>query len=260
MPPGFFRWRNSADDRRAVLGRSRARAASCRSTRFHLPRRLRRTVAPRRLRGRAATAISPRSCAAAPRRPRSGPRPGSTTRSSRLYAALHRQGHAHSVEAWHRRRSWSAGSTAWRWAARSSARACSAASPTPARSRSPIWSRGSDPRRLRAARHPIRDRASRRSSARSRFRARAIAAGSTEALGGDRPISRRRARRRRGGVGFAVEHVDVVDRVLHRRHRRARGEHPAAEDALRSTAVAAGPDLVDDRGRPRSPASPRAAA
>ena len=41
---------------------------------------------------------------------------------------------------------------------------------------------------------------------------------------------------------LAIEHVDVIDRVLERRQRRARGEHPAAEHAQIPLARA---DLVD---------------
>ena len=59
-----------------------------------------------------------------------------------LYRDLFELGHCHTVEVWDGRRS-SAGSTAWRSTAPSSARACSPTSAMLRRSRSSIWRRGS---------------------------------------------------------------------------------------------------------------------
>ena len=112
---------------RAVLGRSASAAACCRSTASTCRagcaalcgRAGSRSAATRISRG------SSRGCAeATEERPKTWinerDRPA-------LCRAVHRQGYAHSVEVLARRRDWWAGFTAWRWAARFSARACSAA-------------------------------------------------------------------------------------------------------------------------------------
>ena len=107
---------------------------------FHLPKRLLRTVlsGPYRVTADADFRGVITGCAA--------PAPGRedtwiNPEIEQLFLALHRQGHAHSVEVWQGRR-WSAGSTAWCSAPPSSARACSAVPATPPRSRWCIWWRG----------------------------------------------------------------------------------------------------------------------
>ena len=76
------------------------RAASSRSTAFTCPAGSRARYAPGAS-GSAWTAISPASCAGCARR--TGRRPESWINGPifEAYCALHRQGHAHSVEAWH---------------------------------------------------------------------------------------------------------------------------------------------------------------
>ena len=67
--------------------------------RFHLPRRLARTVRPERFEIACDRAFAGVMRGCAEPRP-DGRRPGSMTRSSRLYGALYERGHAHSVEAY----------------------------------------------------------------------------------------------------------------------------------------------------------------
>ena len=77
-----------------------------------------------------------RACAApAPGRPRHG----STTKSSVSTTRCHRRGHAHSIEAWDGGELVGGLYGVSAWAALFSAKACSAARPTPARSRWSIW-------------------------------------------------------------------------------------------------------------------------
>ena len=85
----------------AVLGRSASAAASCRSTASTCRSRLRRVVRQGAFRGALRQRLRGTSCAAAPRRPKSAPTPGSTTRSCGSTPALFARGAAHSVECWH---------------------------------------------------------------------------------------------------------------------------------------------------------------
>ena len=110
--------------------------------RFHLPKRLARTVLANRFevsvdRDFAATIAG---CAT--------PLEGRddtwiNAQIERLFTELHHLGHAHSVEC-RLDGELVGGLYGVRWAARSSARACSASSPTPPRSRWCIWSRACD--------------------------------------------------------------------------------------------------------------------
>src|SRR6185312_16982131 len=99
--------------------------------------------------------------------------------------------------------------------------------------------------RLPPPRHAIRHRAS-RALRRDRDPAPAISPRTGRGAGKRSLFPCRGARRRSRLIAFAVEHADIVDRVLERRERWARGEHPAAEDAPVEDGVGPSlPQLVD---------------
>ena len=96
---------------------------------------------------------------AVPRRVRAAARRGSTTRSASSTANCTNSATATRSRSG-RATTWSAGSMAWRSAARSSARACSRPPPTPRRSRLLYLCARLIRRRLHPARHAVRHRAS----------------------------------------------------------------------------------------------------
>ena len=112
--------------------------------RFHLPRRLARTVAAGRLRDPHRQRFRGRHRGLRRRRSAAAPRPGSTPASAASTASSSPSAIATPSKPGGTA-AWSAASTAFASAPRSSARACSRASATPPRSPSSIWSRGSSP-------------------------------------------------------------------------------------------------------------------
>ncbi len=138
MRPAFSRWPNRPTTR-SCSGSIRGAAAILPLDAFHVPRRLRRVVRQGSFEIRCDNAFEDiiRGCAEATEK-----RPNTWINDEivRLYSALFARGAAHSVECLAGRQRWSAGCTAFRLAQPSSAKACSAESPTRARSRSCIWS------------------------------------------------------------------------------------------------------------------------
>ena len=111
--------------------------------RFHVPARLARTVRADRFTvtvNRDFDGVMEGCAEPQPGRPRTW----INARIRLLYRKLYERRHCHSVEVYHGE-NWSAGFTASRSAALSSARACSIARATPPRSRWCTWSRGSKP-------------------------------------------------------------------------------------------------------------------
>ena len=137
---GLFPMAESAARRPRSTGWTRSGAASSRSTRLPPAEAAAadRPAGPYRVTADADFAATIAGCAAAaPGREDTWINP----QIERLFVALHRQGHAHSVEVW-QGEAWSAASMAWCSAAPSSARACSAARGTPPRWRWCTWWRG----------------------------------------------------------------------------------------------------------------------
>ena len=175
----------------------------------------------------------------------------------RLYAALFARGAAHSVESWHERR---AGRRALRRLARRRLFRRKHVQPRHRREqgRARASGRAAAARRLPPARHPVPDAASRALRRRSRSPARRYHRLLAEALAyrASFPAVLPEAAARRPARRLAIEQIDVVDRMLERRQRRARREHPAAEHAVSPCLRPAGSRR--SRQRPRSPASPPA--
>ena len=230
---------------------------------FHVPRRLQTRAAARRLRGPLRHRLRGGDPGLRRGRAKRARRPGSTTRSCGSTPRCSPRGAAHSVECWHDGElvgglyGVSLGGGVFRR---------EHVQPRHRRQQGRAGASGgaAAARRLPPARHPVRDahlaqfgaveisraRYHRLLAEALRLPRRSLPA---TAVGLSVEAAARRRRRRAGA--FAFEQRDVVDRVLERRQRRARREHPAAEQRVPAPRPAAS---RRSRERRRFRAGPRA--
>ena len=237
MPAACSRWPTTASIRPST-GSSPGAAASCRSRRSTCRSSLRKVIRQARFEIRVDSAFA-QVIDGLRREPAGAAAHLAERRAGRAVLRAARAAASRTASRPGRTAASPAASMASRSARRSSARACSRAGATPARSPWSSWWSACAPAAT-GCWTPSSSPTTCAGSGRPRCRARPIA-----------PCCAMRSRRRRcsipmpaaccrsrpgrrrasGGLDrlLAIDHPDVVDRVLERRDRRARGEHPARE-------------------------------